>query len=296
MPVIQEPVALSIENILLATDFSASSRAATAYAMGLARRFGSKIKLAHVFDPSIVTAYEEAIIGFPPALRREVTEESMERLQTSFLDSGIKTQILISEGHQPAKELLKIAREEEVDLIVAGTESKTGIDRLLLGSTAEQLIRNAPCPVLTIGPAAVLPTGDAPLAFHRILYATDFSPEAAKAAIFALSFAEDSGAKLTCCYVQDLSIADPATRMTIDEAFKKVLRNLIPEGSYDWCDPEVSVEHGQADEAILGLAERIQADLIVLGARKSSFWLTRIERGLTPMLLGKAGCPVLTVS
>jgi nucleotide-binding universal stress UspA family protein len=55
------------------------------------------------------------------------------------------------------------------------------------------------------------------------------------------------------------------------------------------------VEHGEAARTILDLAERVGADLIVLGARKSSFWLTRVERGLTPALLAEATCPVLTV-
>ena len=86
-----------------------------------------------------------------------------------------------------------------------------------------------------------------------------------------------------------------AKREFLDGAFESALKRMIPESSYDWCSPECIVEHGNAAESILELAARIQADLIVLGARKASFWLTYIERGLTPDLLARAACPVMTV-
>jgi nucleotide-binding universal stress UspA family protein len=126
------------------------------------------------------------------------------------------------------------------------------------------------------------------------VYATDFSPEAAKAAAYALSFAEDSGAHLYLCYVMAPQIA-PEKRELLDAPFKAALKRLIPESSYDWCCPEVVVERGDAGPAILELAERVGADLIVLGARNASFWLTHLEHGLTPDLLAEATCPVMTV-
>jgi nucleotide-binding universal stress UspA family protein len=168
------------------------------------------------------------------------------------------------------------------------------VERLILGSTAEQLIRNAECPVLTVGPN-VKPPSEAPLVFQTIVYATDFSAEAAKAAGYALSFAQDSGAHLYFCYVLGLQTDTTAKREFLDGAFESALKRMIPESSYGWCSPECIVEHGNAAEAILELATRVQADLIVLGARKASFWLTYIERGLTPDLLARATCPVMTV-
>jgi nucleotide-binding universal stress UspA family protein len=73
------------------------------------------------------------------------------------------------------------------------------------------------------------------------------------------------------------------------------LKALIPESAHDWCDPECVVEYGQSSEAILALAKRVNADLIVLGARKASFWVEYVRTGLTPALLATATCPVLTV-
>ena len=157
----------------------------------------------------------------------------------------------------------------------------------------EELIRHAACPVLTVGPHAKQPE-DGPLIFRTIVYATDFSVEAAKAAVFALSFAQDSGAHVYFCYVSK-SEPLPGESETFDGPFKAALNKMIPESVYEWCTPETVVKYGVAAEAILELADRVNADLIVLGARNASFWLTHVEHGLTPDLLAEAKCPVMTV-
>ncbi len=293
-PVSVSPVSVTLDKILLATDFSLSAEKAAAYAKALAQRFGSAIEVAHIFDPSVVICPEDATLGYTARMKEELSAECVERVRDDFTSSGIKSIAITHEGHSPAHDLIEIAKKDKVDLIVAGTASHTGLGRMILGSTAEGLIRTAPCPVLTVGPNAPVPE-DKPLFFQKIIYATDFSPEAAKAAIFALTFAQDSGAKPLLCYVQAVTPPKPTVKKAVDEAFKEALRRLVPETSYDWCNPEFIVEHGEAATAILGLAERVNADLIVLGARRSSFWLTHFERGVTPDLLARARCPVMTI-
>jgi nucleotide-binding universal stress UspA family protein len=293
MPLVQEPAALSMENILLATDFSTASERAAAYAAGIARRFSSRLEIAHVFDPSVVTSYEEAIISMPAVERKQISDDNLRAFADHIGLDGIPTSILATEGHRPAATLLDIAGEHGIDLIIAGTESKTGIARLILGSTAEQVLRGATCPVLTVGPMARLPK-PGPIEFKTIVYATDFSPDAAKAARIALSFAQDSAAHLYCCCVLGLDDEGLKTRDELKAGFGKRLREMVPESSYDWCTPESVIEYGDATEQILSLADRIDADLIVLGARRASFWLTRVEGGLTAALLARAKCPVLT--
>jgi nucleotide-binding universal stress UspA family protein len=294
MPLIEERVSLSVKKILLATDFSLASEKASAYAKALARRFSSTVEIAHVFDPSVVTTYEEAVIGLPATVRLSTTRDRLELLKAEFTGAGIKAETALPEGHQPSAALLKIAKAAEADLLIAGTESKSGVERLVLGSTAEELIRNAEIPVLTVGPNAILPK-DGPLVFKNIIYATDFSKESAQAAIYALSFAQDSGANLYFCYVLGYQAETAAKKDFLDVGFQSALNRMVPQSSYDWCNPECVVEHGDAPRAILELAEKVQADLIVLGARKASFWLTHIVHGLTPDLLARANCPVMTV-
>jgi nucleotide-binding universal stress UspA family protein len=145
-----------------------------------------------------------------------------------------------------------------------------------------------------VGPQAKA-VEDTSLTFRNIVYATDFTLAAKKAAIYALSFAEDSAAHLFFCHVIGPQEPTAAGQELSEGAFQRALKEMIPESAYDWCDPECVVEHGYAREAILKLAERVQADLIVLGTRKASFLLTHIERGLTPELLAQATCPVMTI-
>jgi len=285
MPVLQR-VTVSVKNILLATDFSPVSEKAASYAKALAQNFRSSVEVAHVFEPSRVISSLEAVLGMPVQQKRRDCVQGLERMRREFASDGL-------EGHKPHDELLKVAKQQDIDLIVAGTHSRSGLERLVLGSVAEQMIRKATCPVLTVGPHAKTP-GDGPLVFRTIVYATDFTPEASKAAVFALSFAQDSGAHIYFCYVAGAN-ASSEERRFMDSNFKAGLQKMIPESTYEWCTPETVVEHGNASKAILELAERVGADLIVLGARQASFWLTHVEHGLTPDLLAEATCPVMTV-
>ena len=107
----------------------------------------------------------------------------------------------------------------------------------------------------------------------------------------ALSLGQTSGAKVYLCHViteKEKSNHDDCEARSISS-----LEALIPESVHDWCHPECIVEHGKSSEAILGLATRVNADLIVLGARKSSFWFEYVRTGLTPALLATATCPSL---
>ncbi|WP_433965305.1 universal stress protein [Tunturiibacter gelidiferens] len=144
----------------------------------------STVEIAHVFHPSVVPSYQEAARGEPLTGRRRATVDRLEEIKSEFHDSGIRAETALPEGHRPFAALLKIAKEHRADLVVAGTESKLGVERQILGSTAEELIRNAQVPVLTVGPNARLPK-EGPLAFKSIIYATDFSKESARAAVYA---------------------------------------------------------------------------------------------------------------
>jgi nucleotide-binding universal stress UspA family protein len=270
MPVSDVRAEIALDKILLATDFSPAAEIAASYAIALARRFSSTLELT-------------------TAIRRS-GEVDLQQLAAAI--SGVKVISRAVEGFLIAPLILEAANESKADLIVMGTTAKHGLEKFVLGSTAEEVIRRAACPVLTVGPQ-VPKAADAPLAFQRIIYMTDFSPRAAKAVSYALSFAQDSGANLYLCHVieeEEMSIPGASAA-----AFIASLKKLIPESAYDWCNPECVVEHGKAVEVVLELLKRVKSDLIVLGARKSSFGLSYFATGLTPALLANAKCPVLTV-
>jgi len=289
MPIPEARIGISFERIMLATDFSPAATVALEYAVGLSRRFSSTLEIVNVIDLSATTLAFDVVLQTTLQSMRYTDEEVLGDLARGI--RGIKVRTKVMEGFQPSALLVGEATHSDSDLIVAGTSSKHGLDRITLGSIAEEIIRKAPCPVLTIG-AHVGKPADGPISFRRIVYATDFSPEAAKAHDIAFSLAEGDGAEIFLCHVikdKDASKQEDSDTKPLDS-----LRALIP-GNARMCRPECDVEHGKAAEAILGLAARVQADLIVLGARKSSFWLTFVKQGLTPSLLAEARCPVLTV-
>src|SRR5579863_7680251 len=133
MPVIGERVSVTVRKLLFATDFTEASEKASAYARALAHRYCATVELAHVFDPSAVDSYEAAMIGLPAGERRQMSRANLEKLRDEFAAAGIETRLVQPEGHRPSTHLLKLAKEDDVDLIVVGTTAKSGLARLVMG-------------------------------------------------------------------------------------------------------------------------------------------------------------------
>lgn len=290
MHTITVPALLRFERIMLATDFSPTASVAQAFAVGLALHDESSLELTTVVDLSVALPCMDVLSELGLEALRRTGEDEMLRISSSI--KGVRVTRKILEGFQPASLIVDEAIQSNCDLIVLGTTSKHGFKKLALGSTAEDVIRTASCPILTVGPYVTHPSRW-PLYFERIVYATDFSHPAAKAAKLAIALGQTSGSKIYLCHV----ISDKEARKQPDCEARTIssLQALIPDSAMDWCSPECVVEHGKSSEAILALAARTQADLIVLGARKSSFWIEYIQPGVTPALLAAATCPVLTV-
>ena len=119
------------------------------------------------------------------------------------------------------------------------------------------------------------------------------SPEAVKACVFALSFAEDFGAHLYLCHVLPEG-NDQMNDQELNDRFIAALRNLVPDVAREWCEPECVLEHGVASDGILLLAQRVKADLIVLGTRKNSHWFDNFKTGAF-QVISSSPCPVLTI-
>jgi nucleotide-binding universal stress UspA family protein len=94
-----------------------------------------------------------------------------------------------------------------------------------------------------------------------------------------------------CQVIDDKEYPSPSDLKASSVSPKK----LIPDSAYDWCRPECVTEQGNAAKTILKLALRVSADLIVLGVRRSSFWLTYVDTGVAAAVLSEARCPVLTI-
>ncbi len=138
--------------ILVATDFSEPSDAARRMAVELARRLGAELEIVHVEEPLPAYAFAEGPLPDLPRLQEEVrswAERELEQQAKEARDAGVPVTTAILVG-TPANAIVETARTDGADLIVVGSHGRTGLERVLLGSVAERIVRNAPCPVLTV--------------------------------------------------------------------------------------------------------------------------------------------------
>jgi nucleotide-binding universal stress UspA family protein len=290
MTIIGDRIAVNLDTILFATDFSPGSETARLYVQALAGRYQSQVRLIHVVD--LGKAFKGADAGLSIDNFRRSGEESLTRLANELVSQKFRVETVLGEGVDLAAEILQAAQDRSIDLIVIGTRGHKGLARLVLGSTAEDLIHRAKCPILAIGPAAAPPKQ--PFNFQRIVYATDFSPEAAKACVFASSFAQDFGSHLYLCHVLP-EHPHAMNDQELNQRFISELEKLVPDVAREWCEPECVLEHGVAVDGILLLAHRVNADLIVLGTRRASHWYDTFKTGVAFQVISSSTCPVLTI-
>lgn len=134
--------------ILVATDGSANNRPALEEALRIGRACGSPVHAVYVADTgTLETGPADMMVGEAWEILQREAEEALGRVRD--MAAGVRLETVILNG-KPAGEIVKYARETGIDLIVIGTQGKRGIERLLLGSVAENIIRSAPCKVLVV--------------------------------------------------------------------------------------------------------------------------------------------------
>lgn len=144
---------IDIKRILVPTDFSRNSEPAQRYAEELSRAFGADIHLLYVLEHMRAYGMEFggfAGEGFDPGFDEQDAVKKLGELELE-VDSGCTVHRKIRVG-SPADVICQYAREQDVDVLVLGTHGRTGLTRLLMGSVAEEVVRRAHCPVLTVRP------------------------------------------------------------------------------------------------------------------------------------------------
>lgn len=301
--------AVAINNILYATDFSEVSEAALPYVTALSLRYASTIHVVHVLpDVTFLRpgAPDPAVIG---SIYEDAHSDAQERIQAvSEQLRGYPHHVYLRHGNV-LNMLRELVQEQEIDLLVLGTHGRTGIGKLVMGSVAEQIFRDARCPVLTVGPMVpsmprALENRQAPelppaqIKFRRILFATDFQPDAMHCASYAASLAHEFQARLTLLHViQDYSDTLYQHPGPI-EATLRMLEQLVPDIEQLRHRPEFLVEYGPPAEMILKIARKTEPDLIVLGAKAVSGRagvVARFVASVAHKVIVGAACPVLTV-
>jgi nucleotide-binding universal stress UspA family protein len=295
MKTVESPVRVQVKNVLFLTDFSPAASGAIPYATEFAKRFGAKLYALHVASPAVNPMTEPATWTTSEKAFEAEAKKRKQELLGAFRD--VEPEILIEEGGLwPLLE--STIEEHNIDLIVLGTRGRSGVRKFLLGSTAEEIFRKAPCAVLTVGPFSCEVLHQS-AKISEILYATDFSPESAAAQSHAVSLAQEFQAHLTLLHV--IAEAEPGELLQTEELVRsstRLLHALVPREAELWCEPRFTVEKGPAAEKILDVAARRKIDLIVLGVRRPGRFLgaaTHLPTATAHKVVTRAHCPVLTV-
>jgi nucleotide-binding universal stress UspA family protein len=288
---------LTIERILCPIDFSEFSDRACDYAHSFARHFGAKLFVLNVAEPFV--PLDPSYIS--PSLIDQVytqqiadAEEKVRELATRQNWNDVEHEVVLERG-AVADAILQFVEGNNIDLITMGTHGRRGLDRLVLGSVTERILRTARPPVLAVHS---LPqesgAREEPVQFRKILYCTDFSGNSPRALEYCLPawLQIQSGVSL-------LHVIERSDRGKELEAERcrvlQQLRAVIPENVQNSVMVEPAVRAGKTYQEILGHAAETETDLIVMGVRGRNALDLALFGSTTQRVIQLGQWPVLVV-
>jgi nucleotide-binding universal stress UspA family protein len=289
-----EPV-LMYDDVLVATDGTDGSARAVDHALAVADRFDATVHALYAVDTQVVAADPE---GFGEAgtvraaLRREgerATADLVERAEAT----GVAARAVVREAATPRRAIVGYAREEGVDLVAMGTHGRSGIRRILLGSTAESVVRTSPSPVMTVRSG-----GEScdPGEYADLLVPTDGGPESAAAAGHALGLAEAYDARVHALSVVDTGLSrSPPLLSSLETLGKEAVQNVSVRGARRGVEVVTAVEEGSPHEEVLEYADREGVDLIAMGTHGRTGLDRFVTRSVADRVVRAADPPVVTV-
>jgi nucleotide-binding universal stress UspA family protein len=279
----------AFERILVATDFSRSSIAALSYAEDLVNLYGKELLLTHVVSAGYATHPEATAVFVAPEIGQAMAED-LEQLTNQLRRRGVHARALLSEG--PVADALEaLVQQEKPNLLVTGTHGAHGLERLILGSTAEAILRKVSCPVLTVGPGCAN-TVLRNFGLRTIVYATLLQRPFEAALLYAASLARSLHAHVQLVYAIDEINDLPEHSLDKELQSQSDLLAEALKGS----DSKLIVHrvYGEPVEAILRRVIGTHGDLIVLGAERGRKLGAFLPAGVAYGLIRSAPCPVIT--
>ncbi|HXD31094.1 MAG TPA: universal stress protein [Pyrinomonadaceae bacterium] len=296
-------------NILFPTDFTVHARAALKYAAAFARSGGGRVVLFSVqstkVPPNLLSLPDSVLETQENRWLMQIRGEVKELLSDP-LCAGLDVEPVIVAG-EPATEIARAVRDYDIDLVTIVTHGRKGFSRALWGSTAEEIIAEAPCPVLTIRPPQhdfVEHRGSyADIHLKRILLATNFRPSSAAATQVANQLANRTSAELHAVYVindfiEQISVMFPEGGLTALSQLRKYVQEKMTILRREVGTPAIShIAEGRPYEEIVTLAAEKEADLIVIGTNvhASLFGGSPVLGSEIERVVRNSPCPVLCV-
>ncbi len=320
------------KKIMCAIDFSDFTPMIVSYGKSMASEFGATLYLCHIVPTLMVSSHMSSYIDYA-GIEKDHSRDARNRLEEIAKEFNIQCEILVSVsiGHL-ADEIEQIAKQNNIDMVIAATNGGSGVIRFLTGSVTNKLIKILSCPLLVLharddGSISRMKEG---IKINRILVGCDFSLDSRLAFDYALSLAQEFQTQLYLAHVADppvipieLMASDPlmphdsgvltqtATNYRSqghtsmeddlkkrDAGFRQIetrLLEMVPEESRNWCIPVTVVLEGQPYQELIDYAEKINADMIVLGIKGHSLLEKFLVGSTTDRVISRASCPVLAV-
>jgi len=286
----QASTRIALNNILFATDFSKVSNAALPFVLALAEQYSAKIFVVNAVGPEPYLSMPLE----PIPMGADLFWNDAQRRLTDFVAAtafdGIAHQEVLRRGGL-WEVVSRIMHEERIDLIVMGTHGRHGLTKLVLGSEAEKVYRQAICPVLTVGPEVPAPAGT-DWKLKRILFPTDLSTTSENALHYAVSLAQDNEATLTLFHT--IPMVPWQQKESVERSTREQMKAMLPREAH--CRVEFRVGFEFLADGILRFTEEQRADLIVMGVAKpaAAAWTAHMGSAASEVI-SEAPCPVLTV-
>jgi nucleotide-binding universal stress UspA family protein len=279
---------INIKRILCPTDLSPYAGSAVRYALALSRAHDAELILLHCTDGTD-------------------TDEELGLLESSILEqmdpadlNGARWRVVVAPPNHVDEQIMTQAQVERVDLIVMRSRRRPH-RAALLGSTAESVCRNAPCPVLVMhSDERDFVNNDLRVDLKRVLVAYDFSDYSELALKYGLSIAQEHQAELHLLHVlPPRSVNEPEIAwypVKGESAYHTAARRLqrvVPADVHLWCEVKTAVSEGNAYREILNYAEKNDIDVISVGAHGAGFGMRALFGSNVDRVLRQAPCPVL---
>lgn len=300
---------IQIRRLLCPIDLSDVSLRALNHAVALSQWYGSELTALFV-EPRVpaidVSPFEGFVatqaVATSPTLRTRTMDDV--RMFVSLASRDAHIDVVFDEASDVHQAIVEHARALAADLIVMGSHGRTGWRGVFLGSVAESVLRDAPCPVMVIPPSdEVTPST---VLFKHLVCGVDFSESSIRALEWAFSLAEEADAHLSILHVVEIPVELRSSANVSSEEFEALraedqaevltrLRSLVPATAAEYCSLGTATVSGAADRAILKFAAERGADLIVMGARGHDAIDRFVFGSKTKEVIRRARCPVLTV-
>lgn len=318
------------KKIMCAVDFSSFTNNILSYSVGLCKEFNAKLFLIHiVMDVHNLFKYGETTLD-AEMIQVEQLQKAQKLLEELASDLPVEHELIVNKG-EPADEIRRIALEENIELVITATHGKSGIQRFLIGSVTEKLMKIIHCPLLVLHTRRdeLIPPPNFEIKLKKILVGCDFSPDSKLAFDYGVSLAQEFQAELYLAHVInpmehiDLQASDyiygnprdyvswhspdyllMQRRATKEEREKiselrqqleKQLYFMLPEESRSWCTPKIKLLDGEPYKELVEYSKEQEVDMIVLGIRGHSLWEKLMVGSTTDRVIRNSPCPVLAI-